>query len=151
MQLFIFIQHGHYFPFSICLDFLFYSHLIETSVDCCLVVLVSPSLSFGFLDTVCQSWYHAISPLYFYRGGQSPYMIIVSLVFLLLSPQMIDIFSSSPTFSCFSSSSTSAPSLSPQSSGPSSNSLPLSIFLPRSNCYHIHGHLCPLIWEYQQL
>ena len=50
VQLFILIQNIHYYPFPICIDTTPTPHLSETSVKCCLVVLVSPSLSFRYLD-----------------------------------------------------------------------------------------------------
>ena len=44
-----------------------------------------------FGKTVCQSWSHTISPLWLARGDQYPYLLLISLVCLFLSPQMIDL------------------------------------------------------------
>ena len=74
VQLFILIQHGHYCPFSICLDPPFCPHLSKESANCFLVVLVSTYPYFGLLDLeklhaslgLVQfppySWLGAISP-----------------------------------------------------------------------------------------
>ena len=45
-----------------------------------------------FGKTACKSWSHAIYPLKLARGDQYPHLILLSLVYLLMSPQMIDIF-----------------------------------------------------------
>ena len=45
-----------------------------------------------FGKNACQSWYHAITPLRLDRGGQSLYLVILSLVYLLMSPQMIGLY-----------------------------------------------------------
>ena len=50
VKLFILIQHGHYCPFSICLDPPFCPHLSKESANCFLVVLVSTYPYFGLLD-----------------------------------------------------------------------------------------------------
>ena len=107
-----------------------FPHLSETSVGSCLVVLFSPYLSFGLLDleNCVQSWYHTIYPLQLTQVNQNPYLMLISLVCLFLSPQIIDICTLGLPENCFSYSPTFAPFSSPQSSGPYYTSLSPSIF-----------------------
>ena len=104
-----------------------------------------------FGKTACQSWSHAIFPLYLGWGDQSPYLLLLSLVCLFLSPQMIYIF---PLGLPVTISPLPPHQLLLHHYNQQNLILPQYLrlfFLPLSHCCHIHGHLYPPLQKYHHL
>ena len=94
VQLFIIIQHSQHFPFSIYLDPPFppseWSKWWLLPCSTCQFIYILWVTQFG--KTVCQYWSRSISPLLLACDNKSLYLLLLSLVCQLLSPQMISCF-----------------------------------------------------------